>query len=121
MQFPQNSQTTQKPTGLSFSNAQNGLRFARQELTEMKAIYYKQSFLCRLWVLWELQVILYVHYTNHKLYVHYTNYILYVHYTNIRTPTILSLQIPDEPKFYHLNIDIVYFFSELVYFFIAKF
>ena len=48
MQFPQNSQTTQKPTGLSFSNAQNGLRFARQELTEMKAIYYKQSFLCRL-------------------------------------------------------------------------
>ena len=48
MQFPQNSQTTQKPTGLSFSNAQNGLRFARQELTEMKAIYYKQSFQCRL-------------------------------------------------------------------------
>ena len=26
-----------------------------------------------------------------------------------------------DPKFYHLNIDIVYFFSELVYFFIAKF
>ena len=24
-------------------------------------------------------------------------------------------------QFYHLNIDIVYFFSELVYFFIAKF
>ena len=27
---------------------ENGLRFARQEHTEMKAIYYKQSFLCRL-------------------------------------------------------------------------
>ena len=39
---------TEKPTGLSFSNPQNGLRFARQELTEMKVIYYKQSFLCRL-------------------------------------------------------------------------
>ena len=28
---------------------------------------------------------------------------------------------PKQRKLYHLNIDIVYFFSELVYFFIAKF
>ena len=45
MQFPQNAQTTQKPTGLSFWNPQNGLRFAMQESTEMNAC-------C---VLWELQ------------------------------------------------------------------
>ena len=35
--IPQNAQTTQKPSGLSFSNPQNGLRFARQESTEMIA------------------------------------------------------------------------------------
>ena len=57
--FPQNSLKTQKPTGLSFSNPQNSLRFARQESTEMNGIYYKQSFLCllsydaqRLYALW---------------------------------------------------------------------
>ena len=34
----------QKPTGLSFSNPQNGLRFAMQESTEMNACWsvYKQ-------------------------------------------------------------------------------
>ena len=36
---PQNAQTTQKPTGLSFSNPQNGLRFAMQESTEMNACW----------------------------------------------------------------------------------
>ena len=53
---------------------------------------------CFLWELYtkELQV---------KLYVHYTNHILYVHYTNIRTPLPDKLQcihpslhIPDEPE-----------------------
>ena len=34
-----------------------------------------------------VSIVLYVHYTNHKLYVHYTNHKLYVHYTNIKTPT----------------------------------
>ena len=37
MWFPQNAQTPQKPTGLSFSNPQNSLRFAMQESTEMNA------------------------------------------------------------------------------------
>ena len=37
LQFPRNSQTTQKPTDLNFWNPQNSLRFARHELTEMIA------------------------------------------------------------------------------------
>ena len=65
-------QTTQKPTGLSFSNPQNGLRFAMQESTEMiacaaiggkpcltSATRHKLSILCllpyvaqRLYALW---------------------------------------------------------------------
>ena len=70
--LPQNSPKTQKPTGLSFSNPQNGLRFAMQESTEMNACaaigsipcltsatLHKQSILCllsydaqRLYALW---------------------------------------------------------------------